>query len=84
MQGADIARSRAPTALSARIETIRAENAVMDKNKDSLGLLLYKIVDCERMSFYPFTIDDPRGRIFVRAISATLQQHAGDLGRHVE
>jgi hypothetical protein len=30
---------------------IRTENAVMDKNKDGLGLFLYKIVDCARTDF---------------------------------
>jgi hypothetical protein len=30
---------------------IRTENAVMDKNKDGLGLLLSKIADCVRMCF---------------------------------
>jgi len=59
---------RAPTVFSARIKTIRAENTVMDKNKDSAGVL-YKIADCIRMSFYPCAIDDPRGRFLVRATS---------------
>jgi hypothetical protein len=39
----------------------------MDKSKSGLGLLLYKIVDCARMAFYPCAIDDPRGRLLVRA-----------------
>ncbi len=42
---------RAPTACSVRIRSIRTEHAVMDKNKDGLGLFLYKIADCARMAF---------------------------------
>ena len=59
---------RAPTVSSARIKTIRAENTVMDKNKDRAGVL-YKIVDCTRMAIHPCAIDDPRGRLLVRATS---------------
>jgi hypothetical protein len=47
-------------------KTVRTKNTVMDKNKDGI-LFLYKIVDCARMGFHPCAIDDPRGRIFVRA-----------------
>ena len=40
----------------------------MDKNKDGLGLFLYKIVEGARMAFFhPCAFDDPRGRFFVRA-----------------
>jgi hypothetical protein len=49
----------------------------MEKSKISLGLFLSKIVDCARMVFHPCAIDDPRGRFFVRATSATLQQRLG-------
>jgi len=45
----------------------------MSKNKNSVGVL-YKIVDCARIAFDPCAIDDPRGRIAVRATPATLQQ----------
>jgi hypothetical protein len=57
---------RAPTVFSVRIKGIRTENTVMDKNEGSAGVL-YKIVDCARMDSYPCAIDDPRGRLFVRA-----------------
>jgi len=65
-------------------KNIRPENAVMDKSKDSLALLLYKIADCERMVFYPFTIGDPRGRLFVRAKLQLCNNWRRDLGRPVE
>jgi hypothetical protein len=45
------------------------KNTVMDKSKGGLGCVLYTIVDCARMAFHPCPIDDPRGRIFVRATS---------------
>jgi len=41
---------RAPTAFSARIKDIRAENAVLINNKNGSGVL-YKITDCVRMAF---------------------------------
>jgi hypothetical protein len=34
---------RAPTAFSVRIKTIRTENAVMDKNRNGLALILFII-----------------------------------------
>ena len=40
----------------------------MDKNKDSLGLLLYKIVDCERMVFI-------RSQSTIRADGFSSAQH---------
>jgi len=54
---------------SVRIKTIRTENTVLDKSKDGLGLLLYKIADCVRTGFRPCAIGDPRGRFLVRATS---------------
>ncbi len=48
---------------------IRTENTVMDRSDNGLGLLqLHKIVDCVRTAFRPCAIDDPRGRLLVRAI----------------
>jgi len=41
---------RAPTAFSARINGIRAENAVMVNHKDSVGFL-YEIAESARMVF---------------------------------
>jgi len=49
---------------------VAANGRAKDKNKDGLGLLLYKnkIVECARMAlFHPCAFDDPRGRFFVRA-----------------
>jgi hypothetical protein len=64
-------------------KNIRPENAVMEKNKDSLGLLSYKIDDCARMAFSSVrnrrsarTASRPRNK----RNSATTQ---GDSGRHV-
>jgi hypothetical protein len=45
---------------------IRTENTVTDKYNDS-AWVLYKIVDCMRTAFRPHAVDDPRGRLFVRA-----------------
>jgi len=64
-----------------RIETIRTKNMVMDKSNNSLGLFLYKIVDCAWMAFHPCAIDDPRGRLIVRA--TTLRRRERDLNRPV-
>jgi hypothetical protein len=69
MPRAAIARSRAPTVFSARIKTIRAENTVMDKIKDS-ARVLSKIADCVRTASRPCAIGDPRGRGAVRASSS--------------
>src|SRR5450759_3084766 len=52
---------RAPTVFCVRIKTIRTQNTVMDKSKDSAGVL-YKIADCVRTAFRPCAIGDPRGR----------------------
>src|SRR3972149_2399416 len=53
--------------VSARIEDIRTENAVLINTNDG-SAVLYKIGDCARMAFHPGAIGDPRGRVFVRAI----------------
>jgi len=53
---------------------IRTKITVMDKTNNGLGLFLYKIADCARTVFRPCAIDDPRGRLFVRATPAILQQ----------
>ena len=60
---------RATTVFLVRINTIRTRNTVMDKGNNGSGLLLYKIVDCAWMGSYPCAIDDPRGRLLVRATS---------------
>jgi len=83
MPRAAIARSRAPTVFLLRIETIRSKNTVMVKTKDSLGLFLYKIADRARIAFYPCTIGDPRGRIFVRAKWKRCNNGDAILSRHV-
>jgi len=49
----------------------------MDKNKNGLGLFLFKIVDCARMAIHPCAIDDPRGRFFVRAKSQLCNNGGG-------
>jgi hypothetical protein len=64
---------RAPTVFSARIKTIRAENTVMDKNKDSAGVL-YKIADCARMCFSSVRNRRSARTAFRPRNSATLQQ----------
>src|ERR1039457_852673 len=69
MPSAAIARSRAPTPFSARIKAIRAQNAVMDKNKDRWRVSS-KITDCVRTASRPYAIGDPRGRVAVRASSS--------------
>ena len=51
MLGADLRAARANPVFGTDEKRIRPENTVIDKNKDSLGLLLYKIVDCVRMCF---------------------------------
>jgi hypothetical protein len=52
---------RAPTVFSVRIKTIRTENTVMDKNKDSAEVLC-KIADCARTGFRPRNIATLGGR----------------------
>jgi hypothetical protein len=39
------------------------ENTVINKSKNDLTLLLYKIADCVRTAFRPCTIGDSRGRL---------------------
>jgi hypothetical protein len=51
MPGADLRPARANPVFGTDEKRIRPENTVIDKNKDSLGLLLYKIVDWVRMCF---------------------------------
>jgi hypothetical protein len=51
MSRADLRAARANHVFCTDKKRIRTENAVMDKNKDGLGLLLYKIADCARMRF---------------------------------
>ena len=64
----DLRATRANRVFQTDEMRIRLENAVMDKNKGSLGWLLYKIADRERMAlFHPFSIGDPRGRAAGRA-----------------
>jgi hypothetical protein len=81
MTSGHCALARANRVFRADEKRIRTESTVMDKNKDSFGVLLYKIVDCQRMSSYPFTIDDPRGRLHVRATSRRCDKGSAILGR---
>ena len=53
---------------------IRTENTVTDKSNNDLGWVLFEIADCAWMAFHPCAIGDPRGRLLVRAKSATLEQ----------
>jgi hypothetical protein len=73
---------RAPTAFLVRIKTIRTKNAVMVKSNDGLALFLYKIADCVRIAFHPCAIDDPRGRLLVRATSQPCSDEARDSSRN--
>jgi len=50
MRSVDLRAARANRVFRADEKRIRTENAVMDKNKDSVGVLC-KIVDCARMRF---------------------------------
>jgi len=61
---------------------IRTEITVMDKSKGGSGWSLYKIVDCARMAFHPRAIDDPRGRLLVRAKSQLCNIEWREFGRH--
>jgi hypothetical protein len=47
------ARARGNRVFCTDKKRIRTENAVMDKNKDDLALLLSKIADCVRTAFRP-------------------------------
>ena len=60
--------ARANRVFCADEKRIRTENTVIVNHKGSAGVL-YKIVDCARMDSYPCAINDPRGRLFVRATS---------------
>jgi hypothetical protein len=57
---------RAPTLFSVRIKTIRTENKVMVKSKDNTGFYTRSSI-VRGWLYHPRTIDDPRGRFFVRA-----------------
>jgi len=48
---AELRAARANHVFRADKKRIRSENMVMDKSNNSLGLSLYKIVDCVRMCF---------------------------------
>jgi hypothetical protein len=56
MPRADLRAARANRVFCTDKKRIRTENAVIDKNKDGLGLFLYKIVDCARTDFRPRNI----------------------------
>jgi hypothetical protein len=47
----ELRAARANRVFRADEKRIRSENTVMDKSNNSLGLLLYEIVDCVRMCF---------------------------------
>jgi hypothetical protein len=47
----DLRAARANRVFCTDEKHIGTENTVMDKNKDAMGLLLSKIVDCARMCF---------------------------------
>jgi hypothetical protein len=79
MPRTDLRAARANHVFCTDKKRIRTENAVMGKNKDGLGLLLSKIVDCARMDFHPCAIDDPRERFFVRAKSQLCNNCGRDL-----
>jgi hypothetical protein len=57
---------RAPTVLSARMKSVSAQKTRLWLKPGRRGVL-YEIVDGARMDFHPCAIDDPRGRLFVRA-----------------
>ncbi len=59
---------RAPTAFSARINGIRAENAVTVNSRDLVGFYPRSSI-VHGWLLHPRTIDDPRGRLLVRATS---------------
>jgi hypothetical protein len=50
MPQTDLRAARANRGCRADEKRIRTATTVMDKDKDGLGLLLYKIVDCARMA----------------------------------
>jgi hypothetical protein len=52
---------------------IRTENPVMMKNKDSLGFNTRSLI-AHGYAFHPCAINDPRGRILVRATSQILNK----------
>jgi hypothetical protein len=51
MRLVDLRAARANPVFRTDVLFIRTENRVMDKSKNGLGLLSYKIVDCTRMCF---------------------------------
>jgi len=57
---------------------IRAENTVLDKNKDSVGFYTRSPIACG-CAFHPCAMDDPRGRFFVRATSQLCNNGGRDL-----
>jgi len=59
---------RANRVLGTDEKRIRTQNAVMDKNKDSLGFYTRSPMACG-CAFHPRASDDPRGRAAVRASS---------------
>jgi hypothetical protein len=75
--------ARAPTAISGRIKNIRPEIAVIDQDKDGLGLHLYKIADSARTVSRPCAIGCPRGRLLVRAMAQHRNSDVRDSTRHV-
>jgi hypothetical protein len=75
--------ARANRVFCADEKRIRAENTVMDKSKDDMGFFYPRSPIACGCAFHPRAIGDPRGRLLVRAISATLQQRGRDLSRHV-
>jgi hypothetical protein len=60
--------ARANRVFRADEKRIRTENTVIDKYKNSTRDS-NKIAECARAASRPRTLDDPRGQLFVRAIS---------------
>jgi hypothetical protein len=73
MPRTDLRAARANRVFCTDKKHIRAKDTVMDNTKQDVDVL-HKIVYCVRMAFHPCAIDDPRGRLLVRATSQ-LRNH---------
>jgi hypothetical protein len=82
MRRADLRAARANRVFCTDEKHIRTENAVMVNTKQGVGFHTRSPIACG-CAFHPDAIDDPRGRLLVRAKSQLCNNDGRDLGRHV-
>jgi hypothetical protein len=78
MPRADLRATRANRVFGTDKKRIRTENTVMVESRDGLGFHTRSSI-AHGCAFHPCAIDDPRGRILVRAISQLRENRRCEL-----